>query len=160
MLKIKTLSYHNPNHARILEACLRKWFQNPKDLNLTSPNMRYPFRFSQWKQKNYPDSQALTCVVENDDWIIGHGSLKLYPDEKRGHIFHLFIAAEARRQGYARKLTLHLIDLAIEQKFEKVTLFVSPNNDSARKLYGQLGFTVVENRKQKSVAMEKYLDRS
>jgi hypothetical protein len=38
-ITIEKISYQNKKDARILETVLKNWFKDPKELNLTSPNM-------------------------------------------------------------------------------------------------------------------------
>ena len=47
-ITIEKISYQNKKDARILETVLKNWFKDPKELNLTSPNMSYPFNFKKW----------------------------------------------------------------------------------------------------------------
>ena len=47
-ITIENISYQNKKDARILEAVLTNWFKDPKELNLTIPNMSYPFNFKKW----------------------------------------------------------------------------------------------------------------
>ncbi len=157
MIKIHIADYKNPEQARLLEGCLKNWFRNPKDLNLTSPKTRYPFKFRQWKKKFYSDSDTLSCVVLNNKLIVGHVSLRFSDDRRRGHIFHLIIAPEYRGQGYARKLINYLENIASELKLEKLTLNVNPGNQTARQLYDKLGYSTEGKSGYKSITMQKVL---
>ena len=157
MIKIHIADYKNPEQTRLLEGCLKNWFRNPKDLNLTSPKTRYPFKFRQWKKKFYSDSDTLSCVVLNNKLIVGHVSLRFSDDRRRGHIFHLIIAPEYRGQGYARKLINYLENIASELKLEKLTLNVNPGNQTARQLYDKLGYSTKGKSGLKSITMQKVL---
>ncbi len=157
MIKIHIADYKNPEQVRLLEGCLKNWFRNPKDLNLTSPKTRYPFNFRQWKKKFYFDSDTFSCVVLKNKLIIGHISLRLSDDRQRGHIFHLIIAPEYRGQGYARKLINYLENIASELMLEKLTLYVNPGNQIAQQLYDKLGYSTEGKTGSKSIIMQKEL---
>ena len=157
MIKIHIADYKNPEQTRLLEGCLKNWFRNPKDLNLTSPKTRYPFKFKQWRKKFYSDSDTLSCVVLNNKLIVGHVSLRFSDDRRRGHIFHLIITPEYRGQGYARKLINYLENIVSELKLEKFTLNVNPGNQTARQLYDKLGYSTEGKSGYKSITMQKVL---
>ncbi|SVC26318.1 uncharacterized protein METZ01_LOCUS279172, partial [marine metagenome] len=76
-ITIEKVSYAHTKDARILEAVLDKWFQNPKDLNLTSPNMSYPFKFKKWVSTYYTQDPIDSFVIKSDSWIVGIGSIKI-----------------------------------------------------------------------------------
>ena len=103
-ITIEKISYQNKKDARILETVLTNWFKDPKELNLTSPNMAYPFKFKKWVSVSYADmvDKTTTIVLKQDDWIIGHMSMRVIEDN--AHLFHLFIAPSNRKCGLATKL--------------------------------------------------------
>ena len=45
---LEKISYSKKEDCRIIESVLNGWFQNPKTLNLVSPNLTYPFKFKDW----------------------------------------------------------------------------------------------------------------
>ena len=67
-ITIEKISYQNKKDARILEAVLTNWFKDPKELNLTSPNMSYPFKF-----KKAPPSSGVFCL-----WTFRIGGVLYY----------------------------------------------------------------------------------
>ncbi len=157
MSKIQLIDYNNTEQARILESCLKDWFSNPKELNLTSPKMRYPFKFLRWKKKFYTDSDSLTFVISRNNWIIGHISLRLDHEQLRAHIFHLIIAPDQRARGLAQDLINYCENIARELDFSQLTLFVNPGNLTARSLYEKRGYYIVGEKPDNSVKMRKNL---
>ena len=47
-LSIKELNYDNLDELRKLESALKNWFANPKELNFTDSEMRFPFDMKKW----------------------------------------------------------------------------------------------------------------
>ena len=156
-ITIEKVSYAHTKDARILEAVLVKWFQNPKDLNLPSPNMSYPFKFKKWVSTYYTQNPIDSFVIKSDDWIVGIGSIKISSETKRGHIFHIFIDKEYRNQGFGRKTMDNLESFAKKEKMEFLTLRVMPKNEPAIKLYEKLGFVNKGSTKQGDLLMKKSL---
>ena len=157
-ITIEKVSYTHPKDARILEAVLVKWFQNPKDLNLTSPNMSYPFKFKKWVMLIDADQEIHSFVIKSEDWIIGIGNLRIMPDTKRAHAYHIFIDPNYRQQGLAEKMVRNLESLGRSEKMEVMTLRVVPKNKPAIKLYKKLGFEETGSSKRKGLLFEKILD--
>jgi ribosomal protein S18 acetylase RimI-like enzyme len=157
-ITIEKISYQNKKDARILEAVLTNWFKDPKELNLTSPNMSYPFNFKKWVMLTDVDQEIHNFVMKSEDWIIGMGSLRIIPDTKRAHAYHIFIDPEYRQQGLAEKMVRHLESLGRSEKMEVMTLRVMPKNKPAIKLYEKLGFEETVSSKRKGLLFEKILD--
>jgi ribosomal protein S18 acetylase RimI-like enzyme len=156
-ITIEKVSYTHPKDARILEPVLVKWFQNPKDLNLTNPNMSYPFKFKKWVSTYYTQNPIDSFVIKSDGWIVGIGSIKILSETKRGHIFHIFIDKEYRNQGFGRKTMDYLESFAKKEKMEFLTLRVMRKNEPAIKLYEKLGFVNKGSTKQGDLLMKKSL---
>ncbi len=157
-ITIKKISYQNKKDARILEAVLTNWFKDPKELNLTSPNMAYPFKFKKWVMLYDADQEIHSFVIKSEDWIIGMGSLRIIPDTKRAHAYHIFIDPEYRQRGLAEKMVRHLESLGRSEKMEIMTLRVVPKNKPAIKLYNKLGFEETASSKRKGLFFEKKLN--
>jgi len=157
-ITIEEISYQNKKDARILEAVLTSWFKDPKELNLTSPNMPYPFNFNKWVTLTYADQEIHSFVIKSEDWIIGMGNLKIIPDTKRAHAYHIFIDPNYRQQGLAEKMVRHLELLGRSEKMEIMTLRVVPKNKPAVKLYEKLGFEETASSKRKGLSFEKKLN--
>ena len=79
---LEEISYSKKEDCRIMEAVLNSWFQNPKTLNLISPNLTYPFKFKQWVSKYYYDNgkEIITKILKQHNWIIGHVSIRIEED--------------------------------------------------------------------------------
>lgn len=135
---VSHMDYFHPRQQPVLKACLTRWFQNPKDLNLTSPTMTYPFRFPQWLSM-YQRRDPKTLVIKQNQWIVGHLSYTI--QERRMHLFHIIVDREYRGQGLATRLIRAAEQEAKSAHCERVTLFVNPKNGPALKLYHSLGYT-------------------
>jgi len=157
-ITIKKISYQNKKDARILEAVLTNWFKDPKELNLTSPNMAYPFKFKKWVMLYDADQEIHSFVMKSEGWIIGIGNLRLVTDSKKAHAYHIFIDPDYRQQGLAEKMVRHLESLGRSEKMEVMTLRVVPKNKRAIKLYKKLGFEETGSSKRKGLLFEKILD--
>jgi len=157
-ITIEKISYQNKKDARILETVLTNWFKDPKELNLTSPNMSYPFNFKKWVMLTDADQEIHSFVIKSEDWIIGMGNLKIIPDTKRAHAYHIFIDPNYRQQGLAEKMVRHLELLGRSEKMEIMTLRVVPKNKPAVKLYKKLGFEETASSKRKGLSFEKKLN--
>ena len=157
-ITIEKISYQNKKDARILETVLTNWFKDPKELNLTSPNMSYPFKFKKWLMLTDTDQEIHSFVMKSEDWIIGMGSLRIIPDTKRAHAYHIFIDPEYRQKGLAEKMVRQLESLGRSEKMEVMTLRVVPKNKPAIKLYKKLGFEETAFSKRKGLFFEKKLN--
>ena len=157
-ITIKKISYQNKKDARILETVLTNWFKDPKELNLTSPNMSYPFKFKKWVMLTDADQEIHNFVMKSEDWIIGIGNLMIIPDTKKAHALHIFIDPEYHQQGLAEKMIRHLEALGRSEKMEVMTLRVVPKNKPAIKLYKKLGFEETASSKRKGLFFEKKLN--
>ena len=157
-ITIEKISYQNKKDVRILETVLTNWFKDPKELNLTSPNMSYPFNFKKWVTLTNADQEIHSFVIKSEDWIIGIGHLRILPDTKRAHAYHIFIDPDYRQKGLAEKMVRHLELLGRSEKMEVMTLRVVPKNKPAIKLYEKLGFEETGSSKRKGLLFEKILD--
>jgi ribosomal protein S18 acetylase RimI-like enzyme len=157
---IEQVSYKNAEQTRILKACLETWFQNPKDLHLTAPQMTYPFNFNRWIADSYSKKNTLTFILKKGKWIIGYMSLQLQPKKDFIHLFHLFIDRSFRGKGFGKVLAQKAISYAKEENIPAITLFVNPNNPLAIKLYESFGFTEVGYSKTGSLKMLLSINKS
>lgn len=157
ILQFKEYSYFKAKDVRILESCLRHWFTNPKDLNLTDPRMAYPFNFKKWVAQSYQLKQSHTYVMKKNDWIIGMVSLRFDPDSQTAHLFHVYVDRNHRGQGYGKALVEFAETTAYNLDFKRMTLYVIPSNISAKKLYDHQGFKQVGLNKGGTITMEKEL---
>ena len=80
-----------------------------------------------------------------DQDMIGYGIMQAAADE--AHILNLCIDESYQKQGFARALLEHLIQLAGQQRANTVFLEVRPSNPRAIDLYERSGFNEVGVRK-------------
>lgn len=83
-------------------------------------------------------------VAETDGVIVGYMGLSISVDE--GYILNVATLPEYRRQGIAKALINHIINMYSE-KLKFITLEVRPSNTAALKLYEGFGFEQVGERK-------------
>ncbi|MBT3216906.1 MAG: GNAT family N-acetyltransferase [Candidatus Marinimicrobia bacterium] len=137
---IQTISYDHPEDRRILKSCLSQWFQNPKDLNLTDPKMKFPFHFDMWVKRSYSMTDNMTFIAKNMEWIIGYISLRMMRTKQAGHLFHLIVDRNYRKQGVGTNLVKHIELFAKNEKLVSLTLNVAKKNNDAIRLYTTLGY--------------------
>ena len=152
---LEEISYSQKEDCRIMESVLSTWFQNPKTLNLVSPSLTYPFKFKDWISKNYSEQKGkiISIIIKKEGWIIGHISCRI--EEKKNHIFHLYIEKEYRELGLAKKLMKEIEKRSLMNNINTLTLNVMKKNKEALKLYKKLGYKKVGDNKFKSIKMEK-----
>ena len=80
-------------------------------------------------------------VMYFGDQLIGYGILQ--SAAKEAHILNLCIDKSAQRQGHARHLLDHLLNLARQAPADIVFLEVRPSNPRAISLYEQNGFNEI-----------------
>jgi ribosomal-protein-alanine N-acetyltransferase len=64
------------------------------------------------------------------------------------HILNLAVAALHQRRGIARRLLVHIVDLAEASRSDLITLEVRASNDAAKLLYITMGFAPVGIRRR------------
>ena len=104
------------------------------------------------------DQENHSFVMKSEDWIIGIGHLRILPDTKRAHAYHIFIDPDYRQKGLAEKMVRHLELLGRSEKMEFITLRVVPKNKPAIELYKKLGFEETASSKRKGLFFEKKLN--
>ena len=156
-ISISTISYNKKEDIRILNACLSKWFNSPKILHFTSPNMTYPFNLKKWISLSYKEKNNKTIIIKIDDWIIGHLSIKKEKEQGSAHLFHLIIDPNYLRKGFAKKLILYAERVIKYDNIKKITLNVVRKNQAARQLYYSLGYADKERTRLGHIKMEKNL---
>tara|TARA_Y100001980_G_C14548168_1_gene329200 strand:+ start:1356 stop:1832 length:477 start_codon:yes stop_codon:yes gene_type:complete len=151
---LEKISYSKKEDCRIIESVLNRWFQNPKILNLVSPNLSYPFKFKDWISKNYKNTQTtISIVIKSQNWIVGHISYRI--EKNKLHLFHLIIDEKFRRLGLAKLLIGKVErDRFLIQK-DYITLNVLKKNKEAINLYKKLGYFVFKNKNSKAIVMKK-----
>jgi len=154
---LEKISYLKKEDCRIIESVLTGWFQNPKTLNLVSPNLTYPFKFKDWVSKNYTQSsnQIISIVIKSKNWIVGHVSYRI--EKNKVHLFHLIIDKKFRGLGLS-KLLINKVerDCFLRQK-RYLTLNILKKNKKAINHYEKLGYFVFKNKNSKIIIMKKKL---
>ena len=158
-LSILNISYKNDESVRVLTAVLSKWFSNPKTLHFTSPNLKYPFNINHWISTFYNENNIETYILKDENWIIGHLSVKIDENKNLAHLFHLFIDNENRQKGYAKKLIRYVEKNAITSKdnIKAITLNCVKKNIPAITLYQSIGFQILKEKKW--LKMIKYIEK-
>jgi ribosomal-protein-alanine N-acetyltransferase len=84
-------------------------------------------------------------VAEDGGSIVGYGGVMLV--EEDAHITNLAVAPAHRGRGVATRIYLELVDVALGEGAENLTLEVRLGNVDARRLYSRFGFAPVGIRK-------------
>lgn len=153
------VSYHRPKDVRILKPCLTEWFQNPKDLNLTSPKTRYPFSFNHWVQAYYQNSSIDTLVLRTNGWIVAHISILPYPDKKLGHLFHLFVDPSHRGMGNGKRLIHEAEKVILNHSFHQSRLYTNEKNVASINLFKSIGYHIDDNSSSDRIEFLKELSK-
>ena len=158
-LSISNISYKNDESVRVMNTVLSKWFSNPKTLHYTSPNLKYPFNINHWISTFYRENNVETYILKDENWIIGHISIKIYESKNLAHLFHLFIDNENRQKGYAKKLIRYVEKHIIDDKnnIGAITLNCVKKNIPAISLYQSMGFQKLKEKKW--IKMIKFIKR-
>ena len=156
-ISISNISYENDESVRILASVLSKWFSDPKTFHFTSPNLKYPFNMNHWVSTFYKTDNVETFVLKDENWIIGHLSVKIDEKKNIAHFFHLFIDSENRQKGYAKRLMRYVEKHIIAEKdyIRTITLNCVKKNVPAITLYQSIGFQILKEKKR--LKMIKYI---
>ena len=158
-ISISNISYENDESVRILASVLSKWFSDPKTLHFTSPKLKYPFNMNNWLSTFYKTDNVETFILKDENWIIGHLSVKIDENKNIAHFFHLFIDSENRQKGYAKKLIRYVEKhiIAGKDNIRAITLNCVKKNIPAITLYQSMGFQKLKEKKW--LKMIKYVGR-
>ena len=143
-LSIKELNNNNLDELKKLESALKNWFANPKELNFTDSEMRYPFDMKKWINVNYKLNKIQTVVLSKDNWIIGYGGVKFINKGSRAHIAQIYLDLEQRGNGYRNKIINYIQDLCVKNKIKTLTITAMKKDKSSRELYKNMGFVEME----------------
>jgi ribosomal-protein-alanine N-acetyltransferase len=89
---------------------------------------------------------SYTCrVAEVDTAVVGYGILCV--GAREAHLLNICIADSYRCRGIARRLLLHLLQIAARLGAEDAFLETRPSNASALHLYRSLGFVQIGMRR-------------
>jgi RimJ/RimL family protein N-acetyltransferase len=91
---------------------------------------------------NIETGQTVTVLVEDEDGIIGYGSLHHKEDTWTRHLgqIRILVTGERRRTGLGRKLATEVFRLAKELKLERVFAQMAADQPYVRQLFEALGF--------------------
>ncbi|MEI8343394.1 MAG: GNAT family N-acetyltransferase [Candidatus Moraniibacteriota bacterium] len=90
------------------------------------------------------DPDAVCLVIEEDDTLIGFGSLIIHKVPTKGEVARIedvIIGENHQRKGLGKMLVLRLIEIARERKISKINLTSNPMRTTTHKLYEKLGFS-------------------
>ena len=93
------------------------------------------------------DQNVICLVVENEEELIGFGSMIIYRvalDGEVARIEDVVIAENQQGRGFGKMLTLKLLEIAKERKIKKISLTTNPKRIAAHKLYESVGFIKLE----------------
>lgn len=143
-LSIKELNHNNLDELRKLESALKNWFANPKELNFTDSEMRYPFDMKKWINVNYKLNKIQTVMLSKDNWIIGYGGVKFIEKNNLAHIAQIFLDPDYRGKGYRGKIIDYIENMSINNKLNALTITVMKKDKTAQDLYKNMGFVEME----------------
>ena len=92
-------------------------------------------------------SNAVAHYIVADDGgvVCGYAGMWVMFDE--AHMTNIAVEAEHRRYGIARRMIIRLMQIALANGAERMTLEVRENNHNAQRLYSSLGFAFAGIRK-------------
>lgn len=83
-------------------------------------------------------SERYYVVARIGNELAGYAGLMYAPDE--AHITNIAVDPKIRRRGIGRMLLVHLIETALDDGVESMTLEVRVSNEAAQQLYRGFGF--------------------
>ena len=85
--------------------------------------------------------QSVFKVVRLGGRLIGYGGFWHLHNE--AHISNIAIHPDYQKEGFGRKLLIHLLEEAVTRGVRKASLEVRRSNVEAQKLYGAFGFAII-----------------
>ena len=100
-----------------------------------------------WEEEMFIEeiNKQYAYIVEIKDKIIGYICGWKLLDEF--NVTNIAIATDYQRKGFAKALVQFLMSKLLDEKCFKFFLEVRESNDSAKKLYKKMGFSVIGSRK-------------
>ncbi|MFH1714721.1 MAG: ribosomal protein S18-alanine N-acetyltransferase [Elusimicrobiota bacterium] len=87
------------------------------------------------------------CIKNNDEEIIvGYAGCRYF--ESCAEILNLAVDAQYRLKGIGKKILSRILDILNEKGVKNVFLEVRESNTAAKKLYGDMGFSIINVRKK------------
>lgn len=90
------------------------------------------------------DQGAVCLVIEENDELIGFGSLIIHKVPTKGEVARIediIISENHQKKGLGKILVLRLIEIAKEKNIKRINLTSNPMRIGAQKLYESVGFT-------------------
>ena len=104
----------------------------------------FPYPFGEILILNiYLAAPELCFIIESEKEIVGFLLGGYVGLEKQTHILSIAVLENYRGFGFGKKLLLHFLDRSAMLGFTSTKLEVSVDNESAIKLYEELGFEIV-----------------
>ena len=108
---------------------------------LTNERRSYSHPWSQGIFENCLTNESSCWVLEVQESVIGHGILSVGADE--AHLLNVCVLPEYRGKGYGRDLVEYLIAQARKKAATIMFLEVRASNQTAYRLYENLGFNEI-----------------
>ena len=115
------------------------WISDRNQCKLwAGPAVNFPLSVDSLKpQISYTPENSL--CIEQEGELVAFGQL-IRKSEHRLHFARIIVNPTERRKGYGRILCRGLIEKAVGQRCDRITLNVYRTNPAAMKLYERLGF--------------------
>ncbi len=122
---------------------LAAWLSSREALGQTAPDWRYPLQVSDiWRDYFSHDTGAEVLKGISDGVMVGHLGLRVLHGTT-GHLFHVVVAPDQRRQGYGRAMLEAVSRLAfVERGLHRLQLYVFEDNTAAIACYLRAGYRV------------------
>lgn len=106
-----------------------------------------PWNFETFKQELSRRKTTLYLVARHEDDLVGFAGIDLKRADGEAHITNIAVSPSHQKRGLGSKLLRMLIECARKQGCQKVILEVKASNDSAQKIYQELGFKMLARKK-------------
>ncbi len=115
---------------------------------LVIENLSFPVPWSRaaFVQELKGNRLARYVAAKADGRVVGYAGMWMVIDE--AHITNIAVHPEYRGQGIGSKLLERLIEIALEEGVDNMTLEVRVSNEIAQGLYKKYGFSVMGIRKE------------
>ena len=97
-IEVKKINIHRQKNLKLIEKILKNWFTNPKYLNFSEPQVKYPFNFKKWIKKFYKLDRYQGFFLIKKDWIISFIIIE-YLSQKKIEIKHTSCKPNYNQRG-------------------------------------------------------------
>ena len=97
-IEVKKINIHREKNLKLIENILKNWFTNPKNLNFSEPDIKYPFSFKKWIKKFYQHNRFQGFILIKEDWIISLIIIE-YLSQKKIYIKHTSCKPNYKERG-------------------------------------------------------------